>query len=64
MLVGLVATFVAGWAVNALDLDNGWIYFAAWLVIALGFIGIITVLLVPRAGSRRDGRLPDGTHRQ
>ncbi len=64
MLVGLVAMFVAGWAVNALDLDNGWIYFAAWLVIALGFIGITTVLLVPRASSQRRRGPTDRAHRQ
>jgi hypothetical protein len=31
-LVGLVALFVAGWAVNALDIDNsGSLYFVAGL---------------------------------
>lgn len=64
MLVGLVAMFVAGWAVNALDLDNGWIYFVAWLVIALGFIGITTVLLVPRASSQGRRGPTDGAHRR
>jgi hypothetical protein len=64
VLVGLVAMFVAGWAVNALDLDNGWIYFVAWLVIALGFIGITTVLFVPSAGSQRRHGPTDRAHRQ
>jgi hypothetical protein len=64
VLVGLVAMLVSGWAVNALDLDNGWVYFAAWLVIALGFIGVATVLLVPRAGSQRRSGPTGGAHRQ
>jgi len=51
-LVGLLAMFVAGWSVNALDLNNGWLYFVAWLAIAVGFIGIATVLLVPRRRHR------------
>lgn len=53
-LVGLVAMVVAGWAVNALDIDNsGSLYFVAWLALAFGFIGIATVVLVPRARSRQ-----------
>ena len=63
-LVGLVAMVVAGWAVNALDIDNsGSVYFVAWLAIAIGFIGIATVVLVPRAKSRQRRGLTRGAHR-
>ena len=45
--------FVAGWAVNALDIDNsGSLYSIAWLALAVGFIGIATVVLVPSSQTR------------
>jgi hypothetical protein len=63
-LVGLVAMVVAGWAVNAIDIDNsGSFYFVAWLALAVGFIGIATVVLVPRAKSRERRGLTRGAHR-
>jgi cytochrome oxidase assembly protein ShyY1 len=56
--------FVAGWAVNALDIDNsGSLYFVAWLALAVGLIGIATVVLVPRAQSRQRRGLVRRTHR-
>jgi cytochrome oxidase assembly protein ShyY1 len=63
-LVGLTAMFFAGWAVNALDIDNsGSLYFVAWLALAVGLIGIATVVLVPRAQSRQRRGLVRRTHR-
>jgi uncharacterized membrane protein HdeD (DUF308 family) len=63
-LVGLVAMVFAGWAVNALDIDNSVsLYLVTWLAIAFGFIGIATVVLVPRAKSRHRRGLTRGTHR-
>jgi uncharacterized membrane protein HdeD (DUF308 family) len=63
-LVGLTAMFLAGWAVNALDIDNsGSLYLVTWLALAVGFIGIATVVLVPRAQSRQRRGLVRKTHR-
>ena len=63
-LVGLVALFVAGWPANALDIDNsGSLYFIAWMALAFGFIGIATVVLVPRAQCRQRRGLTRGAHR-
>jgi uncharacterized membrane protein HdeD (DUF308 family) len=63
-LVGLVAMVVAGWAVDALDIDNsGSLYFVAWLALAFGFIGIATVVLVPHARSRQRRGLARGARR-
>jgi hypothetical protein len=55
---------VASWSVNALDTGNsGWLSFVAWLALAVGFIGIATVIFVPRAKSRQRRRLSRGVHR-
>lgn len=63
-LVGLVAMFVAGWTVNALDMDNSaGSYVVAWLAIAVGFIGIATAILIPRSQSRQHRRPSRGAHR-
>lgn len=51
VLVGLLAVFVAGWATKALDI-NGGLFYVVWLVVAVGFIGITTLILVPRARSQ------------
>ena len=56
--------FVAGWTVNALDINNsGWLSFVTWLALAVGLIGIATVMFVPRAKSRQRRRFSRGAHR-
>lgn len=63
-LVGLVAVVVAGRAGNALGVDNsGSLNFVAWLAIAVGFIGIATVVLVPGAKFRQRRGLTRGAYR-
>lgn len=60
VLVGLLAVFVASRSVNALDLGNRWLDLLVWLGIALGFIGVATVLLVRRTATHPRRRPPVG----
>jgi uncharacterized membrane protein HdeD (DUF308 family) len=57
VLVGLLAIPVAGWATKALDI-NGELFLLVWLAIAVGFIGVATLILVPRARSQSRRRPP------
>lgn len=62
VLVGVLAVFVAGWATDAFDINGGRFY-VVWLAIAIGFIGIATLLLVPRARSQSRRRPSVGADR-
>lgn len=62
VLVGLLAMFVAGWTTKALDI-NGVLFFLVWLAIAVGFIGVATLILVPRARPQPRRRPPAGADR-
>jgi hypothetical protein len=52
-VVGVLALFVGGWVTVALDDDGG-----GWspLAVAVGFIGVVTLLLIPRSSPPRRRR--------
>jgi hypothetical protein len=62
VLVGLLAVFAAGLATQALDINDG-LFYVVWLVVAVGSIGITTLILVPRARSQPRSWPSRGAHR-
>jgi hypothetical protein len=58
-VVGVLALFVGGWVTVALDNGGGW----APLAVAVGFIGVVTLLLIPRSGPQRR-RHPNAERRE
>lgn len=59
MLVGLVALVVAGVAKAVLESET----LVMPLVVGVAFIGVATVILVPRANPRRHDKRPQSTAR-